>query len=175
MGRIRLNGARLTRYRWPGLATAVAAGGFAVLAVGGMAQASPAAPARPAAATSALAPAAGGAAATPDTARTCGSGPGGNVSGCMNLAGYGLFVSEANGASAVVPGGATRTLYVEVVHGNSVLANSGWHTVRPGNSIIAWWTPNHNVPAGYYCAWTFRENYPGNITRILDVCVHVHS
>ena len=98
----------------------------------------------------------------------------GNVDTCFTVLGSGLFVSEMI-ASATVEN-ATRTIQV-CIHGpDSVLPLcTPFETVSPGGTITKTWSPDGDVPAGEYCARTWRDNADGSHTLIGELCVDVHA
>ncbi len=98
----------------------------------------------------------------------------GNVDTCFSVFGSGLFVEEMI-ASATVEN-STRTLQ-ECIHGpDSVLPLcTPFEVVPPGSTLTEQWFPEGDVPAGEYCARTWRENADGSHTLIGEYCVDVHS
>ena len=98
----------------------------------------------------------------------------GNVETCISIIGQGLFVNEMTASADVV--NATRTLQV-CAHGpDSALPRcTAFQEVRPGATISVQWFPDRNVPAGTYCARTWRRNADQSHTLIGQACENVHS
>jgi hypothetical protein len=107
------------------------------------------------------------------TGETCTFGSSsGNTLTCMTVVGSGLHIDRAI-ASATVEHSA-RTLDVEL-SGPTIVIDSGFVLVQPGQTLSVTWSPNANEPAGNYCATTFRLNSDGTVTQIGHTCVGVHS
>jgi tRNA A-37 threonylcarbamoyl transferase component Bud32 len=97
----------------------------------------------------------------------------GNVETCVSIIGSGLLIDEIT-ASATVEN-ATRTIQV-CIHGpDSALPRcTAFEVVHPGSTITEPWFPDRDVPAGSYCARTWRENADGSHTMIGEECKDVH-
>jgi hypothetical protein len=98
----------------------------------------------------------------------------GNVLTCTEIVGPGLFVDEMTASAEVLD--ATRTLQV-CIHGpDSALPRcSAFEAVHPGDPpLTVQWFPNRDVPAGTYCARTWRRNADGSHTLIGEACENVH-
>jgi hypothetical protein len=98
----------------------------------------------------------------------------GNVVTCISILGEGLFVNEMTASADVVD--STRTLQV-CLHGpsSSLPRCTSFEVVKPGGTISVQWFPNRDVPAGTYCARTWRRNSDGSHTLIGQACEDVHS
>jgi hypothetical protein len=98
----------------------------------------------------------------------------GNVETCISIIGGGLFVNEMTASAEVLD--ATRTLQV-CIHGpDSALPRcTAFEVVHPGSTITVQWFPDRDVPAGTYCARTWRKNADGSHTLIGQACENVHS
>lgn len=98
----------------------------------------------------------------------------GNVETCLSISGSGLFVNDMTASACVV--NSTRTIQV-CIHGpDSALPRcTPFEVVHPGSCITEQWFPNRDVPAGTYCARTWRENADGSHTLIGEACEDVHS
>lgn len=98
----------------------------------------------------------------------------GNVVTCISILGEGLFVSEMTASADVVD--STRTLQECLKGPASALPRcTDFQVVRPGGTISVQWFPNRNVPAGTYCARTWRKNADGSHTLIGQACEDVHA
>jgi hypothetical protein len=102
------------------------------------------------------------------------NGSGGNVNTCIAILGHGLFVDEMTASADVLE--STRTLQV-CLHGpsSSLPRCTAFEVVHPGGTISVGWFPNRDVPAGEYCARTWRKNADGSHTLIGQACENVHS
>lgn len=98
----------------------------------------------------------------------------GNVVTCMSIIGDGLFVNEMTASADVVD--SARTLQV-CIHGpaSALPRCTSFQNVQPGGTISVQWFPDRDVPAGTYCARTWRENSDGTTTLIGQACEDVHS
>ena len=98
----------------------------------------------------------------------------GNVVTCISILGEGLFVNEMTASADVV--NSTRTLQV-CLHGpaSALPRCTPFEVVQPGGTITVQWFPNRDVPAGTYCARTWRKNADGSTTLIGQACENVHS
>lgn len=117
--------------------------------------------------TTALIVAAGTASA--DTSSCTFGSSGGNAETCVSILGGGLFVSEITASVHVVD--SARTLQ-ECIHGpdSDLPICTAFVVVPPGGTLYAQWFPNGDVPAGSYCARTWRENADGSHTLIGEAC-----
>jgi len=100
----------------------------------------------------------------------------GNVNTCISIIGQGLFVNEMTASADVLE--ASRTLQV-CLHGPDAATSlprcTAFQAVQPGGTIVVQWFPNRNVPAGTYCARTWRKNTDGSKpTLIGQACEDVH-
>jgi hypothetical protein len=120
--------------------------------------------------------------AVPAEARGCTFGASdGNVHTCIFIDGpdQSRFVDEIDGSAEVLD--STRTLQV-CIHGPASASLephcSPFQVVHPGDSPLHTepWFPNRVMPAGTYCARTWRKNNDGSSpTLIGEACVDVHS
>ncbi len=98
----------------------------------------------------------------------------GNVVTCISILGEGLFVSEMTASADVVD--SARKIQVCLKGPSSSLPRcTDFQTVKPGGTIVVQWFPNRDVPAGTYCARTWRQNSDGSHTLIGQACEDVHA
>lgn len=84
----------------------------------------------------------------------------GNVRTCISIIGNGtgdgLFVDEMTASAEVLD--ATRTLRcASTARPRPYRAALPFEVVHPGSTITVQWFPDRNVPAGTYCARTWRK------------------
>lgn len=99
----------------------------------------------------------------------------GNVETCVSVIGSGLFVNEITASAQVLD--STRDIQV-CIHGPDAALPlcTLFQSVSPGDPpIVQPWSPNRDVPAGEYCARTWRDNADGSHTLIGEICVDVHA
>jgi uncharacterized membrane protein len=110
----------------------------------------------------------------PLTGTSCGYGSSsGNTYTCMYVNGSGLFINYARASASVVNSG--RTLQVCIRGPQGTIGCTVFTYVAPGNTLLLYWYPHSNEPAGNYCANTWRLNSDGSHTEIGHYCVNVHS
>jgi hypothetical protein len=107
----------------------------------------------------------------------CGYGSSsGNTYTCITIEGSGLHVDYMLATADVVNAGRRLKVCIRGPKGTvGCFPANSFIYVRKGTGIYFEWAPNSNVPAGDYCANTWRLNSNGSDTEIGHECANVHA